>query len=304
MSIVSVNNIRKTFGDTVALDSVSVAIDKGELFGFIGPDGAGKSTLFRILATLMVPEEGKVTVMDYDTIRDYQHIRRHIGYMPGRFSLYSDLSVEENLQFFARIYGTDIEEHYEWIKDIYDQIAPFKTRRAGDLSGGMKQKLALSCSLIHRPDILLLDEPTTGVDAVSRREFWQVLHRLTGEGLTVIVSTPYMDEAGQCDRVALIQEGRLMATDKPNAIAKLNNEPVFAVSGTPRYKTLLEVRSWKETRRAYPFGERLHLVAGKNADMEQLKTKLGKAGIKGITVEQVDPTIEDTFIALMEGAHE
>lgn len=303
MSIITVNNVSKSFGDIRALDSISVRIDKGELFGFIGPDGAGKSTLFRIMATLMVPDEGNAMMMDLNTVNDFQQIRRHIGYMPGRFSLYSDLSVEENLQFFASIYGSDIESHYEWIKDIYDQIAPFKKRRAGDLSGGMKQKLALSCALIHQPDILLLDEPTTGVDAVSRREFWQVLHRLTGEGLTVVVSTPYMDEAGQCDRVALIQEGKLMAVDTPETIAERSKEPIYAVSGTPRYKTLLMARTWEGTRRAYPFGEYLHLVT-RESDTSQLAAYLEESGISDITIKAVKPTIEDTFIALMEDKNE
>lgn len=303
MSIVEVKNVRKTFEDVVALDRLSVSIEKGEIFGFIGPDGAGKSTLFRILATVMVPNEGEATMLDYDTVRDYRAIRQHIGYMPGRFSLYPDLSVEENLQFFASIYGTNIEEHYEWIKDIYDQIAPFKKRRADALSGGMKQKLALSCSLIHQPDILLLDEPTTGVDAVSRREFWQVLKRLKNEGLTIIVSTPYMDEASQCDRVALMQEGRLMAVDTPDAITEKFEKPLYSVAGTPRYFTLQQVRSWKETVRAYPFGERLHLVTHGPADTAELVSRLEQKGISDVAMDVAKPTIEDTFIALMEHHH-
>ncbi len=303
MSIIEVNNVRKTFESIVALDKMNVTVEKGEIFGFIGPDGAGKSTLFRILATLMVPDEGDAAMMGYDTVNDYREIRQHIGYMPGRFSLYTDLSVEENLQFFARIYGTNIEEHYDWIKDIYDQIAPFKKRRAGDLSGGMKQKLALSCSLIHKPDILLLDEPTTGVDAVSRREFWQVLHRLKKEGLTIIVSTPYMDEASQCDRVALMQDGRLMAVDTPSAITQKFEKPLYAIAGTPRYFTLQQVRSWGETVRAYPFGERLHLVTTEPADIQEFVRRLEMAGITDVVMDSASPTIEDAFIALMEHHH-
>ncbi|HKI45302.1 MAG TPA: ABC transporter ATP-binding protein [Balneolales bacterium] len=303
MSIIEVHNVRKTFESIVALDKMNVSVEKGEIFGFIGPDGAGKSTLFRILATLMVPDEGKATMMDYDTVKDYREIRQHIGYMPGRFSLYTDLSVEENLRFFAHIYGTNIEEHYDWIKDIYDQIAPFKKRRAGDLSGGMKQKLALSCALIHKPDVLLLDEPTTGVDAVSRREFWQVLQRLKNEGLTIVVSTPYMDEASQCDRVALIQDGHLMAVDTPLSITRKFEKPLYAVAGTPRYFTLQQVRSWGETVRAYPFGERLHLVTDEPADTEELIRRLEMVGITDVVMDSASPTIEDAFIALMEHHH-
>ncbi len=300
MSIISVNEIRKSFGKTVALDAVSVSVEKGELFGFIGPDGGGKSTLFRILATVMVPDEGEVAVMGWDTVRDYREIRRHIGYMPGRFSLYTDLSVQENLQFFARIYGTDITEHYEWIKDIYDQIAPFRNRRAGDLSGGMKQKLALSCALIHHPDVLLLDEPTTGVDAVSRQEFWQVLQRLKKEGLTIVVSTPYMDEAAQCDRIALLQEGHLLAVDTPAGITGEFGQPLYSVAGTPRYATLRHVRSWNETSRVYPFGERLHLVTHRPVDTADLVHRLEGREISDVAVDPAEPTIEDAFIALME----
>ncbi len=300
MSIIEVSNVRKTFESIVALDRMNVSVEKGEIFGFIGPDGAGKTTLFRILATLMVPDEGEATLMGYDTVKDYREIRQHIGYMPGRFSLYTDLSVEENLQFFARIYGTNIEEHYDWIKDIYDQIAPFKKRRAGDLSGGMKQKLALSCSLIHKPDVLLLDEPTTGVDAVSRREFWQVLQRLKNEGLTIVVSTPYMDEASQCDRVALMQDGHLMAVDTPSSITRKFGKPLYAIAGTPRYFTLQQVRSWGETVRAYPFGERLHLVTNEPADTEELVRRLEMVGITDVLMDSASPTIEDAFIALME----
>ena len=303
MSIIEVTNVRKTFESIVALDKMNVTVEKGEIFGFIGPDGAGKSTLFRILATLMVPDEGEATMMGLDTVKDYRDIRQHIGYMPGRFSLYTDLSVEENLQFFASIYGTNIEEHYDWIKDIYDQIAPFKKRRAGDLSGGMKQKLALSCSLIHKPDILLLDEPTTGVDAVSRREFWQVLHRLKNEGLTIVVSTPYMDEASQCDRVALVQDGHLMAIDTPSSITQKFEKPLYAIAGTPRYFTLQQVRSWGETVRAYPFGERLHLVTNEPADTEELVRRLEMVGITDVVMDSASPTIEDAFIALMEHHH-
>src|SRR4029077_8000046 len=205
---VRVDSVSKAFGSTVALDKVSFAVEKGELFGFIGPDGAGKTTLFRILVSLLVPDAGRASVLDLDVVRDYRALRQRVGYMAGRFSLYPDLSVEENLTFFASVFGTPIEKEFAQIKPIYSQLAPFKDRRAAALSGGMKQKLALCCALVHRPDILFLDEPTTGVDAVSRREFWDLLAVLKQSGLTTIVSTPYMDEATRCDRIALIDRGK------------------------------------------------------------------------------------------------
>lgn len=215
---ISINDVTKNYGSICALDNVSFEVEKGELFGLIGPDGAGKTTLFRILTTLLVPDSGTATVEGLDAIKDYKRIRSIVGYMPGRFSLYQDLSVEENLEFFASIFGVDVKDNYDIIAPIYSQIEPFAKRRAGKLSGGMKQKLALSCALIHRPQVLFLDEPTTGVDAVSRSEFWDMLAGLKQYGISILVSTPYMDEAGRCDRIALINEGKVLKIDTPENI--------------------------------------------------------------------------------------
>ncbi len=217
---VTVDNIFKRYGRVEALQGVSLSVRPGELFGIIGPDGAGKTSLFRILTTLLLADEGKATVCGLDTVKDYKAIRQRVGYMPGRFSLYQDLTVEENLSFFATVFHTTIEENYDLVRDIYRQIEPFRTRRAGALSGGMKQKLALSCALIHKPDILFLDEPTTGVDPVSRKEFWEMLCRLKEQGITIIASTPIIDEARQCDRIAFINEGRIHGIDTPGRILK------------------------------------------------------------------------------------
>lgn len=216
---VNVRNLSKNYGDVKALKEISFSVGKGELFGFIGPDGAGKTTLFRVLATLLLADSGSAVVEGFDIVKEYRKIRQIIGYMPGKFSLYQDLTVEENLHFFATIFGTTIEENYDLVKEIYSQIEPFKNRKAGQLSGGMKQKLALSCALIHKPEVLFLDEPTTGVDAVSRQEFWEMLKRLKDQGITILVSTPYMDEASLCDRVALIQDGSIMQISTPEEVA-------------------------------------------------------------------------------------
>src|SRR5258705_9090069 len=234
---VVLNELTKKYdkGKVIAVDSVSLSVDKGELFGLIGPDGAGKSSIFRILTTLLLPDNGTATVEGNDVVKDYRTIRGNVGYMPGRFSLYQDLTVEENLNFFATVFGTTIEENYDLIKDIYVQIEPFKNRRAGKLSGGMKQKLALSCALIHKPSVLFLDEPTTGVDAVSRKEFWEMLKRLKQQGITILVSTPYMDEAVLCDRVALIQSGRILSIETPDNIVKAYPEKLFAIRSEKIY---------------------------------------------------------------------
>src|SRR5256714_610165 len=257
---VGIEGLNKSFGISLALDNVTLAIATGELFGFIGPDGAGKTTLFRILVTLILPDQGRVTVLGRDVTTDVWDLRRRVGYMPGRFSLYPDLSVEENLRFFASVFGASVEAQYDLIAPIYEQLAPFKDRRAGALSGGMKQKLALCCALVHRPEILLLDEPTTGVDAVSRREFWDLLGDLKRSGMTIVVSTPYMDEATRCDRVALMQRGRLLATDTPQRIAASFDRPLLAVHAADRYHALLALREWPRAHAVYPFGESLHYV--------------------------------------------
>src|SRR4026207_935597 len=263
MNAVIVENIIKTYGkkkEVTALSDISFNVSQGELFGIIGPDGAGKTSLFRILTTLLLADSGKATIDGFDVVKDYIAIRRRIGYMPGRFSLYPDLSVEENLNFFATIFNTSIEENYDLIKDIYVQIEPFKDRKAGKLSGGMKQKLALSCALIHRPSVLFLDEPTTGVDAVSRKEFWEMLKGLKRQGITILVSTPYMDEAGLCDRVALMQSGKVMSIDSPRNIIKKFTKTMWSVRSAEMYRLLNDLLQKDYVEDAYPFGEFHHVV--------------------------------------------
>jgi ABC-2 type transport system ATP-binding protein len=306
---VMVEDLSRSFGVTRALDGVSFSVEPGELFGFIGPDGAGKSTLFRILTTLLLPDAGRARVLGLDVVADYRALRQRVGYMPGRFSLYPDLTVEENLRFFASVFGTTVEAEYELIKDIYGQIEPFKGRRAGALSGGMKQKLALSCALVHRPDILFLDEPTTGVDAVSRREFWDLLKRLQAGGLTIVVSTPYMDEADRCDRVALIQKGRLLAVDAPAAIAAQYERPLFAVRASGRYELLRALRAYRYAFAVYPFGEVVHYTDarqgyGPDALASDLRGYLEAGGFQDIDVVPTHAGIEDRFRALMDEAGE
>jgi len=306
MSAVLVDALVKRFGaegrEITALKSVTFSVEAGELFGFIGPDGAGKTTLFRILVTLLTPDSGRASVRGLDVVRDYRTLRAHVGYMAGRFSLYPDLSVEENLRFFASVFGTTVEREYAQIAPIYDQLAPFKDRRAAALSGGMKQKLALCCALVHRPDILFLDEPTTGVDAVSRREFWELLGRLKETGLTIVVSTPYMDEAIRCDRVALIHGGSLLAIDTPAAITGAFDRPLLGVGVTDRYKALLALRRYEHANSAYPFGELIHYTDKRTdapADrlVSDLRTYLRAEGFPDPMVEPLAPTVEDAFIA-------
>jgi ABC-2 type transport system ATP-binding protein len=287
-----------------ALDGVSFEVRPGELFGFIGPDGAGKTTLFRILVTLLTPDAGRATVLGLDVVRDLWAIRRRVGYMPGRFSLYPDLSVEENLRFFAAVFDTTLEASWDQIGVIYEQLQPFNDRRAAALSGGMKQKLALCCALVHKPEVLFLDEPTTGVDAVSRREFWDLLGRLRDGGLTVVVSTPYMDEADRCDRVALIQRGRLLALDTPAAIARAFDRPLIGVRTAQRYEALLALRRFPHARSVLPFGEVHHYTddragAPAAALVTELRQFLDSEGIRDAEVKQLEPTVEDTFIARM-----
>jgi len=287
-----------------ALDGVSFDVRHGELFGFIGPDGGGKTTLFRILVTLMTPDSGHATVLGLDVVRDMWAIRQRVGYMPGRFSLYPDLTVEENLRFFAAVFDTTVEASYEQIARIYEQLVPFKDRRAAALSGGMKQKLALCCALVHQPEVLFLDEPTTGVDAVSRREFWDLLGRLRDGGLTIVVSTPYMDEADRCDRVALIQRGRLLAVDTPAAIAQSFDRPLIGIRAARRYEALLALRRFPHVRSVLPFGE-VHHYTDRRADaaagvvMDELRQFLALEGFADAEVARLAPTVEDAFIARM-----
>ncbi|HEY2378650.1 MAG TPA: ABC transporter ATP-binding protein [Gemmatimonadaceae bacterium] len=303
-SAVEIQGIVKRYDTTTALDDVTLDIETGELFGFIGPDGAGKTTLFRILVTLILPDAGRATVLGRDVTTDIWELRRRVGYMPGRFSLYPDLSVEENLRFFASVFGATVAEQYDLIAPIYDQLAPFKDRRAGALSGGMKQKLALCCALVHRPEILFLDEPTTGVDAVSRREFWELLDRLKASGLTIIVSTPYMDEADRCGRVALIQRGRILGIDAPARIAASFGRPLFTVRGGERYPLLLATREYPNAATVFPFGDLLHYTDRRTAlPTEQigaeLRDYLRQRGFGEVDVAPASPTIEDTFMARM-----
>lgn len=307
--VVSVSEISKAFGETRALDGVTFDVAAGELFGLIGPDGAGKTTLFRILTTLIVPDAGTATVLGLDAVRDLWAIRSRLGYMPGNFSLYPDLTVAENLSFFASVFGTTIEEGRHLIAPIYDQIAPFADRRADALSGGMKQKLALSCALVHRPDLLLLDEPTTGVDAVSRREFWDQLAALKASGLTIVVSTPYMDEALRCDRVALIQEGRILDIDVPGSIGQRFKHPLVAVQASHRHKLLLTLRQMPNAHSVYPFGDTLHFAdARPNVSAEvvahELESALRSQGFSDVAAAPVVAGIEDVFMELMSHPRE
>ena len=304
-----VEALGKRFEETIALENLTFEVRPAELFGLVGPDGAGKTTLFRILTTLLLPDSGSATVLGLDVVRDFWAIRARVGYMPGRFSLYPDLSVGENLRFFAAVFGTSVEEGYATIAPIYRQIEPFRDRRAGALSGGMKQKLALSCALIHRPDILLLDEPTTGVDAVSRREFWDLLADLKASGLSILVATPYMDEADRCDRVALMQRGRVLAIDVPAAIGRRFPHLLFAVRAGNRYAALQALRGFPHAASAFPFGDRLH-YGDVRTDLDpdaiaaEVRAALRSQGFVDAEVTPIRPGIEDTFMALMGAPEE
>lgn len=307
MDIITVSKLRKSYrrGQVQALRGLNFTVDEGEIYGLIGPDGAGKTTLFRIMATLLLPDEGTVSVDGLDVVRDYKAIRRRIGYMPGRFSLYQDLSVEENLSFFASIFHTSIEENYDLVKDIYGQIEPFKTRKAGKLSGGMKQKLALSCALIHAPRVLILDEPTTGVDPVSRKEFWEMLKRLRLQhGITIIVSTPYMDEAGQCDRIALMQDGEFLRLDTPSGIVGAYTDTLWAVQADDMHRLLDDLRACPEVLTAFSFGEAFHVTVREDARMQELAAYLAGLGHRRVEVSPIQATVEDCFMSLMKKSDE
>ena len=278
---------------------VYFSVPKGEIFGIIGPDGAGKTTLFRILTTLILPKSGTATVNGFDVVKDYKKIRECVGYMPGRFSLYQDLTVEENLEFFATVFNTTIEENYDLIKDIYIQIEPFKKRRAGKLSGGMKQKLALSCALIHKPTVLFLDEPTTGVDPVSRKEFWGMLQKLRAQGITILVSTPYMDEASLCDRIALIQNGQFLKIDTPENIVGQFADTLWAAKSDNMHKLLEDLRKDEEVKSSFAFGDSIHVTVEKgHLTVDSLKNYLIKLGHKKIEIQAIEPSIEDCFMEL------
>lgn len=299
MKVVSVNQINKSYAKAKALQDISFDVEPGELFGIIGPDGAGKTTLFRILTTLIKPDSGQASVVDFDIQKDYKQIRNQVGYMPGKFSLYQDLTVEENLHFFATVFNTTIEENYDLVKDIYQQIEPFKDRRAGALSGGMKQKLALSCALIHKPSVLFLDEPTTGVDPVSRKEFWEMLKKLQKQGIAILVSTPYMDEATLCDRIALITDGKILKIDSPENIIKQFDKVLWSVRSKNMHTLLKDVRQNENVLSCFAFGEDLHAtIANDQYDQKDLEQFLIEKGHVEIHIQQIVATIEDCFMDL------
>lgn len=304
MEAIAVHKLVKTYGtkkETVkALDEISFSTQQGEMFGVIGPDGAGKTSLFRILTTMLLPDSGTATVDGFDVVKDMQQIRNRVGYMPGKFSLYQDLTVEENLEFFASIFNTTITENYELVKDIYVQIEPFKNRRAGKLSGGMKQKLALCCALIHKPSVLFLDEPTTGVDVVSRKEFWEMLKGLKQQGISILVSTPYMDEAAMCDRVALMQSGRIMTIDTPQQVISRFGKTLWAVRSENMYGLLLDLKQYEGTLSCHSFGEYHHLVLKDGGPNEAAVLQyLAARGHQHTTIKSIAPNIEDCFMQLM-----
>ncbi|MCD7969715.1 MAG: ABC transporter ATP-binding protein [Alistipes sp.] len=298
MTAVTANGLEKAYGQVQALAGVSLDVPAGELFGIIGPDGAGKTTLFRILTTLILADKGTAEVVGLDVVNDYKEIRKKVGYMPGRFSLYQDLTMEENLSFFATLFNTTIEQNYDLVKDIYVQLEPFKNRRAGDLSGGMKQKLALCCALIHKPEVLFLDEPTTGVDPVSRKEFWEMLGRLKVQGIAILVSTPYMDEASLCDRISLINDGKFLMTDSPQKIIDSYPETIWAVSGDKMPRLLTALRKIPGVKTAFAFGDVHHVTVDKGLTTGELKQTLEKDGYTNVEVKEIKPGIEDVYMLL------
>lgn len=300
MTAVEVKQLVKSYNGTEALKGISLSVEEGEIFGLIGPDGAGKTSLIRILTSLIYSDAGEARVLGLDPNKDLKKIRSIIGYMPGRFSLYQDLTVEENLTLFASLFQTTIEENYHLIKDIYSQIEPFKTRKAGALSGGMKQKLALSCAMIHKPEILFLDEPTTGVDPVSRKEFWEMLKKLNREGLTIIVSTPYMDEADQCHRIALMQDGQILGIDTPQHIINQFDRSLYAIGGANKFGIMQALKSYEHTHSVFSFGSSIHYTDQREKmDEVELVNYLKNKNLKDIEINQITPGIEDTFMALM-----
>ena len=305
--MISITHVSKSFGkkgEIKALQDINLEVQSGELFGLIGPDGAGKTTLFRVLTTLMLADQGTASVVGLDVVKDLKEIRKVVGYMPGRFSLYQDLSVEENLNFYATIFNTTVQQNYHLIKDIYIQLEPFKKRRAGALSGGMKQKLALCCALIHKPKVLFLDEPTTGVDVVSRKEFWDMLKKLKSEGITIFVSTPYMDEAALCDRIALINEGKIMKIESPVSLIHSFSEDLFSVKTFEVYTIMKILKDMPDINEVYPFGDNLHLVSPRGKiSVEKIEHFLLDKGASPTTINKILPTIEDVFMHLMRNHH-
>lgn len=293
---ISVSGIHRRYGLVTALKGITLEVEKGSLFGLIGPDGAGKTSLIRILTSLILPDEGSATVLGLDVVRDYKELRKRYGYMPGRFSLYQDLTITENIEFFGTVFGSDMNRAYELIRDIYAQIEPFKDRRAGALSGGMKQKLALCCALIHQPEILFLDEPTTGVDAVSRREFWDLLDRYKDMGLTMFVSTPYMDEASRCDQVAFLKTGSILAIDTPGAMKKHFPMALWSLKSGHRHQLLRALDAMDGIHSAWPFGETVHVALKEGVGMDDIRTSL--SSLADLSIERIEPGIEDVFMEL------
>lgn len=300
MSSVSVTQLSKSYSSIKALDNVSFDVPKGELFGIIGPDGAGKTTLFRLLTTLILPDSGSAVIEGLDVVKDYAAVRNIIGYMPGKFSLYQDLTVEENLNFFATVFNTTVKENYHLIEDIYKHIEPFRTRRAGKLSGGMKQKLALSCALIHKPKVLFLDEPTTGVDPVSRKEFWEMLLKLKNQGITIIVSTPYMDEARLCDRIALMQNGKFLRIDSPENIIASYPQKLWSVTADNMHGLLNDLRSCPYVKSSFSFGASYHVTMEENMTAAMLNEYLINKGYGNIDIREIEPTVEDCFMLMLK----
>ncbi len=296
---IEVKGLSKSYGNVQALDKVTFDVHRGEIFGYIGPDGAGKTTLFKILVTLLNADEGSASVDGLDVAKDYRAIRSRVGYMPGKFSLYPDLTIEENMDFFATLFGVTVEQNYDLVAPIYKQIEPFKKRRAGRLSGGMKQKLALSCALIHKPSVLFLDEPTTGVDAVSRSEFWDMLFNLREQGLSILVSTPYMDEASRCDRIALVNNGRVLDIDTPQGMVDKYDKHLYGIKASDMYELLKTLREESSIASCYTAGEYHHAVAGNGFDAAALKQRLITAGFSNVDIKQLAPDIEDVFIHLL-----
>ncbi|MEZ3562773.1 MAG: ABC transporter ATP-binding protein [Duncaniella sp.] len=295
---IDISGVTKRYGDIVALDNVDIMVEKDELFGLIGPDGAGKSSLYMILATLLAPDTGTATVCGLDTVKDFRQLRTRIGYMPEKFSLYQDLTVAENLKFFANIFGVSVKENYDFIAPIFGQLEKFPTRLAGALSGGMKQKLALGCALIHKPDILLLDEPTTGVDAVSRSELWDMLTVLKKKGITIMVSTSYMDEASRCDRIAMMNHGKILATDTTANLLKQVGGNLYAAVASNMFRLLRLLRLLPQVIDCYTFGATLHVVGSHDFNSKSIMTILEKEGVADAKIYPIKGDIEDLFIKL------
>ena len=295
---IEIDGLRKSYGEIKALDKIDLTVESGEMFGLIGPDGAGKSTLYRILATLLPPDRGRVSMLGRGIVNDYKTLRKRIGYMPERFSLYPDMTVIENLNFFASLFGVDIRENYDLIAPIFSQLEKFPDRMAGKLSGGMKQKLALSCALIHRPEILLLDEPTTGVDAVSRSEFWDILGTLREKGITILVSTSYMDEADRCERIAIIDKGHILVTGTPSQLVGSFDEKLYNAVSTDMFSLLSALRSLPGVIDCYTFGATLHVVGSGSFNVSDTLKRLSATGIEDARIFPAEANIEDLFIKL------